>query len=157
MILFNFNVIARPNESLVARQPDSEGRALWKMFHETYMGRIILIVNEGYEREHLEHWLKTEGYKPGMYEILDEADPELLSQKIHRVAAVFGKPSWYIDNNPAVCAKTLALGIPTLLVACPYIVRPEWTSPKEIRQWDTLVSELEAQALKAAEKTWRDE
>lgn len=157
MILFNFNVIAKPNDTLADRQPSPEGRSLWKILNEAYMGRIILIVNEDYPRDKLEHWLKGEGFKPSMYEMLDESDPSLLSQKIHRIAAVFGKPHWYVDTDPEVCSKMIALGIPSLVVACPYTIRPEWNSPKEIRKWDTLVSELEEQVMRAAEKTWRDE
>lgn len=121
------------------------------------MGRIVLIVNEDYPKDSLENWLKTEGYKPSMYEILDETLPDLLAQKIHRVGSVFGKPNWYVDNDPRVCSATMALGIPSLLVAVPFVLRPEWDVQKPIRQWDTLVSEMEKQALKAAEKTWREE
>jgi len=120
------------------------------------MGRMLLVVNEDYPRDQLEAWLKTEGFKPSMYEFLDEELPDVKAQKIHRLGAVFGRPSWYVDNNSRVCSETLALGIPTLLVACPYVVRPEWSSQKEMRQWGELVKEMDTQALKAAEKTWRD-
>jgi hypothetical protein len=44
----------------------------------------------------------------------------------------------------------------TLLIASPYLVRPEWSNMKIIKEWDVLVEELDSQALKAAEKTWRE-
>lgn len=157
MILFNFSVIARPADALPLRQPDADGRAMWNMLSEHYMGRICLIVNEDYPRDLLEAWLKSEKFKPSMYEVIDETIPELKAEKIHRVGAVFGRPSWYVDNDPKVCAKTVALGIPTLMVGCPYVLRPEWVQQRDMREWGDLVDEMNRQALKAAERTWKDD
>jgi hypothetical protein len=126
------------------------------MFFEKYMGRVVLVVNEEYDKEPFEQWLKKEGYKPSMYEFIDEIAPDLKAQKIHRIGSVFGRINWYVDNNARVCSETLALGIPTMVVAAPYIVRPEWDTQRELRQWDTLVTEMDNQALKAAEKSWGD-
>lgn len=157
MILFNFSVIARPAESLPLRQPDSDGRSLWNMMHAHYMGRICLIVDEDYPADLLENWLKQEGFKPSVYQVIDEVLPDIKAEKVHRVGAIFGRPVWYVDNDPKVCAKTIALGIPTLMVGCPYVLRPEWVLQKDMRKWDDLVEEMNNQALKAAERTWRDE
>ena len=88
--------------------------------------------------------------------MLDEPDPVLRAEKVHRIGAVFGKPEWYVDNDPRTCAETLKLGMPTLLIASPYLVRPEWSNMKVIREWGSLVEEMDNQALKAAEKTWRE-
>ena len=156
MILFNFDVLARPADELGQRQPDPEGRYLWSMLHEKEMGRICLIVNQEYEREIFETWLKKEVIKAASYEFIDFDDPVLKAERIHTIAAVWGKAKWYVDNDPQVCAETLKRGIPTLLVAVPYIVRPEWDGGRNIKSWDTLVDELDAQAIKAANKTWRD-
>jgi hypothetical protein len=156
VIIFNFSVIARPAESLPLRQPDPDGRVIWNMMAERYMGRVCLVVNEDYSPDLLEHWLKAEKFKPSMYETLDEELPGLIAQKVHRIGAVFGRPSWYVDNNPRVCAETTSLGIPTLMVACPYIMRPEWSQQREVREWDQLVTEMDKQALKSAERTWKD-
>lgn len=40
MILFNFDVIARPADSLGQRQPDADGRYIWNLFHTQEMGKI---------------------------------------------------------------------------------------------------------------------
>jgi len=157
VILLNFSVIARPAESLPLRQPDSDGRSIWNMMHAHYMGRICLIVDEDYQQDLLETWLKSEKFKPSVYQIIDEKRPDLKAEKIHRVGAIFGRPSWYVDNDPHVCAHTLALGIPTLLVACPYVLRPEWVQQKDMRKWDDLVEEMNSQALRAAERSWKDD
>lgn len=157
MIIFNFSVLARPAESLPLRQPDSDGRNIWSMFHEANYGRICLVVNEDYDKELLEEWLKREGFKPSFYEFIGEDKPTLQAERIHRVSAVFGKAKWYVDNDPEVCAQTLKLGIPTLLVATPYIIRPEWSGDKALKPWDTLVEEVNRQHLIRATKAWRDE
>ncbi len=156
MILFNFSVLARPADSIALRQPDSQGLYIWRMMHDQSVGRICLVVNEDYSKMIIEDWLKKEGIKPSFYEMLDEPDPVLRAEKVHRIGAVFGKPEWYVDNDPRTCAETLKLGIPTLLIASPYLVRPEWSNMKVIREWGSLVEEMDNQALKAAEKTWRE-
>lgn len=157
MIFFNFSVLARPAESLALRQPDPEGRKIWNLMFDKSIGRICLVLNTPYEKEVIEHWLKVEGFKPAFYEMLDDTNPNLIAGKIHRLSAVFGKAEWYVDNDPRVCAETLKLGIPTLLVASPYIVRPEWNGEKIVREWGSLVTEMDNQALKASQKSWRDE
>jgi len=113
-------------------------------------------VNEDYSKLIIEDWLKKEGIKPSFYEMLDEPDPFLRAEKIHRIGAVFGKPEWYVYNNPRTCAETLKLGIPTLLIASPYLALQSWSNMKVIKEWNVLVEELDVQALKAAEKTWRE-
>lgn len=157
MIVFNFSVLARPAESLALRQPDPEGREIWSMFFTAHYGRICLAVNEDYPREQLEEWLKKEGFKPSFYETILETQPVLVAERVHRISAVFGKAKWYVDNDPQVCAETLKLGIPTMLVASPYIIRPEWNVDKTVKPWDTLVEEVNRQHLLRANKTWRDE
>lgn len=156
MIIFNFSVIAKPSDTLATRQPDTQGLNIWNMMHEHSVGRMCLVVNEVYEKMVFEDWLKKQRIKPSFYEFLDEDRPQLKAEKVHRVAAVFGKPDWYVDNDPKACAETLKLGIPTLVVGAPYIVRPEWSGLKTIKAWDTLVEEMDSQALKAAEKTWKE-
>ena len=126
------------------------------MLHDQSIGRICLVVNEDYSKLIIEDWLKKEGIKPSFYEMLDEPNPVLRAEKVHRIGAVFGKPEWYVDNDPRTCAETLKLGIPTLLIASPYLVRPEWSNMKTIKEWGVLVEEMDNQALKAAEKTWRE-
>lgn len=157
MIIVNFSVLARPAESLPTRQPDSDGRHLWSIMYEANYGRMCLVVNERYENHLLEAWLKAEGYKPSFYEFIDDTQPSLKAERIHRLTSVFGKAQWYVDTDPLVCAETMKLGIPTLMVACPYVVRPEWGGEKNLKPWDTLVEEVNRQHLIRATRTWRDE
>lgn len=155
MILFNFNVLARPGEVLAARQPDPDGRAIWSMLFEKFSGRICVISNVEYDRMQFEEWLKIEQFKASVYEFVDQVDPVLKAERVHTIGASIGRINWYVDNDPRVCAETLKLGIPTLVVASPYIVRPEWGSGRQVKEWDSLVDEMDSQALKAAEKSWR--
>lgn len=157
MIIFNFSVLARPAESLPLRQPDPDGRDVWSWVFTAYYGRIALVVNEDYDKALLEEWLKREGFKPSLYEFIIEDQPVLRAERVHRLAAVFGKAKWYIDNHPEVCAETMKLGIPTLMVASPYIVRPEWVNERQIRPWDSLVEEVNRQSLERNSRAWRDE
>lgn len=156
MIIFNFDVLARPADSLPLRQPDVDGRALWGMMFEKYMGRICVVSNNLYERDQFEEWLKREQYKASVYEFLDESDPFRTAEKVHRIGSSFGKINWYVDNDPRVCAETLKLGICTLMVAAPYILRPEWDTGRKIKNWGSLVDEMDSQALKKAERSWRE-
>lgn len=156
MILFNFDVLARPGESLALRQPDPDGRAVWSMLFDKYTGRICVISNTEYDRAQFEEWLKREQFKASVYEFVDQVDPVLKAERVHIIGSSFGRINWYVDNDPRVCSETLKLGVPTLLVACPYIVRPEWDMGRKVKEWGSLVDEMDSQALKAAEKTWRD-
>lgn len=156
MILFNFDVIARPADSLGQRQPDADGRYIWNLFHTQEMGKICLIVNDIYDKELFEVWLKRENFKAAMYEFVDFVDPVLKAERIHTLSGIWGRSKWYVDNDARVCAETLKRGIPTLLVASPYVIRPEWHSPKQIKSWDTLTTELDEQAMQAANRTWSD-
>lgn len=156
MIVFNFDVIARPGDSLELRQPDPEGRAIWRMMFEHYTGRICVISDVEYTRFQFEDWLKREQFKASVYEFLDVPDAVLKAERIHIIGSTFGRITWYVDNDALACAETLKLGIPTLLVASPYIVRPEWGGNKTIKEWGALVNEMDSQALKASEKSWRE-
>jgi hypothetical protein len=149
------DVIARPADMVANRVPDPEGRALWRMFHKETMGRMMLIIDKCDNEEHLEIWLKREGFKAFQYHVLDTTDPVIKADKIHTLSASIGRTNWYIDNDPETCALTLKLGIASIMVGNPYIIRPEWsTSVKEIRPWGTLVDEMNRQAELRAEKEW---
>jgi hypothetical protein len=78
------------------------------------------------------------------------------AEKIQTIGSAFGRIDWYVDNHPKVCAETLKLGIPTLVVASPYIGLPEWDTLNRVKGWDSLVDEMDSQALKSAKKTWRE-
>lgn len=154
MIVFNFDVVARPHEELSNRTPDPEGMRLWRMFHEQTMGRMALVVDEEVNKEVFEHWLLVNNVKAAMYQELDTKDPAIKADKVQLLMTSTGRVDWYVDNDPIAAAKTLRLGIPTLLVANPYIVRPEWSGIKAARSWDDLVHEVESQVIMKAEKNW---
>ncbi len=156
MIIFNFDVLARPGASLAVRQPDPDGRAIWRMMFEHYTGRICVVSTTEYPKIQFEEWLKREQFKASVYEFLDVPDAVLKAERVHIIGSSFGRITWYVDNDPLACAETLKLGIPTLLVASPYIVRPEWGGTKTTKEWGTLVTEMDEQALKASEKSWRE-
>lgn len=156
MIIFNFDVLASPAESITLRQPDPNGRAIWTMLFEKYMGRICVVSMNEYPSIGFEDWLKREQFKASKYEFIDEVDAVLKAERIHRIGAAFGRIEWYVDNDPSICAETLKLGIPTLIPASPYIIRPEWENGRKLKEWGTLVDEMNAQALKASNKAWRD-
>lgn len=156
VIIVNFDVIARPGKELGARLPDPEGMRLWKMFHDQTMGRIALVIDEEVPKDIFEHWLKVNQVKPAIYEMLDVVHPDLKAEKVHILSMTMGISDWYVDNDPYACAFTLRLGIPTLLVCNPYVVRPEWSGVKAARPWDTIVTEIDNQSLQRAERTWGD-
>jgi hypothetical protein len=43
-----------------------------------------------------------------------------------------------------------------MVIASPYIIRPEWDGGRKLKGWDSLVTEMDSQALRAAEKDWRE-
>lgn len=154
MIVFNFDILARPHQSVALRQPDPEGLRLWNQFHEVNLGRLGLVVDVEYEKDHLEHWLKLHGIKAAIYQTLYTEDPAMKADKVHLLMATVGKIEWYLDSDPLTCRETLARGIPTILVAAPYVVRPEWHDSKPARAWDELVVEVERQQTLWAERDW---
>ncbi len=156
MIVFNFDVLARPGDSLATRQPDPDGRAVWSMLFDKYTGRICVVSTTEYDRTQLEEWLKREKFKASSYDFIDFIDPALRAERVHIIGSAFGRINWYVDNDAATCAETLKLGIPTMVIASPYIIRPEWDGGRKLKGWDSLVDEINSQALKAAERDWRD-
>ena len=156
MILFNFDVLARPGENLGARVPDPEGMTLWRAMHEATVGRISVFVNGSPDKDMVEHWLKVNGVKAASYDVADAVDADLIADKIHLYLATTGGRHMYFDTDPAVIAKTMAAGIPSLLVCQPFVVRPEWTGQRQMKSWEALTEEIDKQKLARAEKTWGD-
>lgn len=156
MIIFNFDVLARPGKEFGARIPDTDGIRLWSDMFETHLGRLAVVIDEAPEPYIMEHWLKINGIKAAVYDVLGTADPALKAEKVQRLSMSVGVGGWYIDTDPQAIAATLKLGIPSLLVASPYIVRPEWASEKQTRPWDDLVEEIDKQATMRAAREWGD-
>lgn len=154
MIVINFDVLANPHEQFTLRHPSAEGVNLWRMMFEQYMGRVTLVINGDENMEHVTHWLKMNGIKPAIIEILDSNDPHTKAEKIQLIMSTTGRLDWYIDIDPNMAQATMAMGIPTLLVALPFVVRPEWSGDKKVRDWDSIVAEIDKQAIMRADKTW---
>lgn len=158
MIVFNFNVVARPGGEFGARVPDPQGTYLWRTMHEATVGRMGIVVNEEVEESLLETWLKLNGVKAVMYEVLGSSEPDYCADKVARIlGSSGGKHPMYFDTDPATVAKTLALGICSLVFTQPHTIRPEWSTTKQQRRsWDLLTEEIDKQRIAKAEKSWRE-
>lgn len=154
MIVFNFNVIARPSQELGSRVPDPDGMYLWRTLHEASVGRVGLVVEEASDKNVLETWLKINNVKAVMYDVLDTTEPKLCAEKVALIMSSAGGRGMYLDTNPHTIANTMQLGIPSLLVCQPFVVRPEWSSKKTMKGWDTLVEEIDKQAMARSERNW---
>jgi len=159
MLVVHFDVLALPSEEVMTRQPSPEGRKIWNLLFTPYHGRMIVLVDYGTDIAHTAEWLKREGFKAST---IHETSDWVVEGSHHRADAVwrlsadFGRVEWYIDSDLEACSVTLAKGIPTLIVAVPSVSRPEWRSPKQMRGWDKISAELDAQATRRSEKTWGD-
>lgn len=157
MIVFNFDVLARPNAELGSRVPDPEGLYLWRTLHETTIGQMGIVVTETLnDTTVLEAWLKMNSIKAIMYDVLGTREPKMCAESVSRILAAAGGRSMYFDTDPATISETYAAGIPSLLVCQPYVVRPEWSTQKIMRGWDSLVEEIDKQSLARSEKNWRE-
>lgn len=155
MILFNYDVLARPHKDLGSRPPDPEGIYMWRALHESSVGRIGVVYSGALDDPKiLETWMKINGIKASMYEITGTTEPKLCAEKVQILAATTGGRFMYFDSNPDTVAHTFSMGIPSLLVCQPYVVRPEWSTTKTIKGWDTLVEEIDKQALARSERDW---
>lgn len=156
MIVFNFNVIAKSGPILGSRLPDGDGLMLWRSLHETQMGRLGLVVDGESDTATLEAWLKINQVKAIMYETLPSSDPVIKAEKIALILGAAGGRGMYFDTDPNSVAETLKLGIASVLVCPPYVVRPEWSTQKVMRDWESLTEEIDRQVLLKSEKKWGD-
>ncbi len=158
MIIVTFDVIANRAKDIGASQPNNHGRRLWSMLFGTYNGRICLLVDGVEKNEHqlITEWLKKENYKPGSIDFHWESGSDNRLDRVRAIHAAHNIIDWYVDTDPVTLSKVIAEGIPTLLVTIPYIVRPEWEENRKIVAWDELTHKIETQALKKAERTWKE-
>lgn len=155
-MVVNLDVLAKPGP-MGSRLPEPHGMRLWRILHDQTLGRLALVVDEDVKRDELEHWMKVNGVKAAVYDVLGSKDPQIKAEKVHRILGTTGTPNdWYFDVDPHTAAITLSLGIPTILVSIPYVIRPEWASESQARSWGTLVEELDKQALMRAERDWNE-
>lgn len=113
-----------------------------------------MVVDDAPSNEMLEHWLKLNQIKAVMYEIIGTREPKVKAEVVARIMAASGSRGMYLDTDPETVANTMKDGLSSLLVCQPFVVRQEWASPKQMRSWDTLVTEVEQQALARSEKNW---
>lgn len=159
MIVIHFDVLALPSDEVMTRQPSPEGRRLWNTFFTPYHGRLIVLIDHTTDLTMAGEWLRREQFKASIIHetsdwVVDGSHPR--ADAVWQLSAQFGKVEWYIDSDIEACAETLSKGIPTLIAAVPSVSRPEWRSPKQMRGWDTIASELDEQAKRRADKTWGD-
>jgi len=154
VIVFNFDVIARPHPEFGSRVPDPEGVYLWRAMYEASIGRMAVVVSGHVLDETLESWLKMNQVKASMYDVLDTSEPKVCAEKVARIMSAAGGRSMYFDVNPETVSHTMKLGIHSSLVCPPYVVRPEWSAEKVMRDWESLTQEIDRQALMKSEKQW---
>lgn len=155
--IFNFDVLARPGTEMGARQPDPDGRALWNMFQYQAGLHTVIVADHVSNMEIFQTWLLREGIKASHYEILDSTDPVVKAEKVHLLTTMWGRAGWYVDTDPRTAALTIAKGIPTLVVASPYTIRPEWETEKPPRPWAELVDEMDRQRISKVTRAWNIE
>ena len=155
MIIFSFDVLALPSEATGARQPTLEGRKLWNMAFPAFSGRI-LVFGAGMEVDECQTWLKRENYKASTVDVIAETDSRSKFNRIDTLRSVYGRLDWLVDVDPEVISYAIKAGIPSLLVTMPYVVRPEWSIERKPKEWNKLVTEIEAQRLAWAERNWGD-
>ncbi len=156
MILINFDAIASPGSELGARIPRPEMRKLWGALTAGYNGKMSVMATGITNTQVFLEWLKREGYKPVTVDIVEDSHVDTKIERVAAFNAAYGKIHWYIDIDPITVAKVAHMGIPTLLLTIPDIIRPEWSEEKVIKSWDVLVEEIESQALAKAERTWNE-
>lgn len=158
MIVITYEVIANRHVNIGSSQPSKHGRRLWNLFFGAYNGRICVLINN-IEKPHYEiamEWLKRENFKPGSIDFHWEKGSENRLDRVRALHAIHSKIDWYIDNDAESIAKVLKDGIPTLMVSTPFTIRPEWEEDRVIVGWDKLSEELNNQALKKAEREWKE-
>lgn len=157
MILINFDALAVPGSELGSRLPRPETRKLWNSLIAGYNGKITIMATGITNTPLLLEWLKREGYKATTVDIISGTHPDDKVDRVASMNAVYGKINWYIDIDPIAVAKVAHMGIPTLLLTVPDIVRPEWVDERVPKSWESLVDEIESQALAKAERNWHDD
>ena len=156
MILITMDTLALPSETVGTRKPSVEGRGLWNMLFQQYNGSIVLIADGRDDRDHLEHWLKSEGFKPSMLDYSVDSTPREKVRRATQLRNAFGNVRWFVDVDPYSAQLALEEGLPTLIAVAPSVPRTEWRSDRVEgnKPWDTLVEEIDRQRLMRAEANW---
>ena len=156
MILVTMDTLAVSGKTFGERVPSIEGRRLWNLLFAQYSGSIILIADERDEKAHLEHWLKTEGFKPSMIDYAHDNEARSKVQAAARLRNAFGNLHWFVDIDPYSARLAIEEGLPTLITIAPSVPRAEWRSDRETekKSWGDLITEIDKQRIMRAEANW---
>ena len=156
MIIITMDTLALPSDHVNTRKPSVEGRGLWNMLFQQYHSSIVLIADERDDKDHVEHWLKSEGYKPSMIDYSKDSTPREKVRRACQLRNAFGTLRWFVDIDPYSAQLALEDGLPTLIAVTPSVPRVEWRSDraKGNTPWDTLVEEIDRQRIMRAEANW---
>jgi hypothetical protein len=156
MILITMDTLALPAETVGTRKPSVEGRGLWNMLFQQYNGSIVLIADERDDKDHLAHWLKSEGFKPSMLDYAKDNTPREKVRRAVHLRNAFGNVRWFVDIDPYTAQMALEDGLPTLIAVAPSVPRIEWRSDLRTgnKPWDELVEEIDKQRIMRAEANW---
>ena len=156
MILITMDTLALPSDTVGTRKPSVEGRGLWNMLFQQYNGSIVLIADGRDDKDHLEHWLKSEGFKPSMIDFSADSTPREKVRRATQLRNAFGNVRWFVDVDPYSAQLALEDGLPTLIAVAPSVPRIEWRSDRVEgnKPWDTLGEEIARQRIMRAEANW---
>jgi hypothetical protein len=156
VIIITMDTLALPAESVGERVPSIEGRRLWNLVFQQYSGSIILIADGNDNKDFLEHWLKSEGFKPSMIDYAADNTARSKVQAASRLRNAFGNLHWFVDIDPYSAKLAIEEGLPTLITIAPSVPRAEWRndSEKETKSWNDLITEIDKQRIMRAEANW---
>jgi hypothetical protein len=156
VVIITMDTLAIPAEAVGSRLPSVEGRRLWNLLFQQYNGSILLIADDRDDKEHLEHWLKSGGFKPSMIDYAVDNTPRSKVQRAAQLRNAFGNLHWFVDIDPYSAQLALEEGLPTLITVTPSVPRAEWRDDREDKRlpWDDLVEEIDRQRIMRAEASW---
>ena len=159
MYLFHIDALAHPHEEFSHRLPRRNGLLLWRNLYDAVLGRTGVVLTEDVKPEYLETWLRVHNIRASVYKVIDPALGPI-DMQVERMMISNGQRAgdMYIDVDADRVASLLKRGVPTLLMGDPYILRKEWNEEQVARpSWDTLVEEMDRQAVLRSKKEWLEE
>lgn len=113
------------------------------------ISKISLIIDDPAHLDRLSYWLRTHGFTDHIHiHVNSRADSPLEGRSDLILAArQMGPVDLVVEADPALAARMLHAGVPTLLLSVPQYTRPEFRpgASRVGKPWDALVSELDAQ------------
>lgn len=135
-----------PDDSFAASKLISAGAVLYHSLKQTT--KIVLYCDEP-DGEKVSYWLKAHGFRDHLDTLysLEPVDRILGRSELIERTRRMGSLDLLIEADPALGAKALSLGVPTLLLTVPTYTRPEFYPDAERTPlpWGDLVGELDRQ------------